>query len=276
MTVEINDTGYAKINLALHVRAQRADGYHRLETLFAFAEDGDQLSAQLAPDFSLQITGPFAAHLLPDADNLVLRAARLLAHSIGVSGGLAFTLEKRLPIAAGIGGGSADAAAALRLAAQLWGVATETKVLHDIAVQIGADVPSCLPSQSCFGTGTGTELTPVDAGLAGTPILLVNPCQPCPTGPVFKAWDGVDHGPLAPMDWQNGRNDLEAPAQALVPSIGDVLAQLRAQPGLCLARMSGSGATCFGVWASLDDRDRAASAIQTAHPNWWIMASRLR
>ncbi len=276
MTVQINDTGYAKINLALHVRARRADGYHALETLFAFAEDGDQLSARLAPDFSLRMTGPFAEELAADTDNLVLRAARLLAQSIGVSGGLAFTLEKRLPIASGIGGGSADAAAALRLAAQLWGVATETSLLHDIAAQIGADVPSCLRSQSCFGTGTGTELTPVDAGLAGTPILLVNPRQPCPTGPVFKAWDGIDHGPLTPMDWQSGRNDLEAPAQALVPSIGDVLTDLRAQPGLCLARMSGSGATCFGIWASLDDRDRAAAAIQAAHPNWWILASRLR
>ena len=276
MTVQINDTGYAKINLALHVRARRADGYHRLETLFAFAEDGDQLSAQLAPDFSLRMTGPFAEELAADTDNLVLRAARLLALSIGVSGGLAFTLEKRLPIASGIGGGSADAAAALRLAAQLWGVATETSLLHDIAAQIGADVPSCLRSQSCFGTGTGTELTPVDAGLAGTPILLVNPRQPCPTGPVFKAWDGIDHGPLTPMDWQSGRNDLEAPAQALVPSIGVVLADLRARRGLCLARMSGSGATCFGIWASLDDRDRAAAAIQAAHPNWWILASRLR
>lgn len=276
MTVQINDTGYAKINLALHVRARRADGYHALETLFAFAEDGDQLSARLAPDFSLRMTGPFAEELAADTDNLVLRAARLLAQSIGVSGGLAFTLEKRLPIASGIGGGSADAAAALRLAAQLWGVATETTLLHDIAAQIGADVPSCLRSQSCFGTGTGTELTPVDAGLTGTPILLVNPRQPCPTGPVFKAWDGIDHGPLTPMDWQSGRNDLEAPAQALVPSIGDVLTDLRAQPGLCLARMSGSGATCFGIWASLDDRDRAAAAIQAAHPNWWILASRLR
>ncbi len=276
MTVQINDTGYAKINLALHVRARRADGYHALETLFAFAEDGDQLSARLAPDFSLRMTGPFAEELTADTDNLVLRAARLLAQSIGVSGGLAFTLEKRLPIASGIGGGSADAAAALRLAAQLWGVATETSLLHDIAAQIGADVPSCLRSQSCFGTGTGTELTPVDAGLTGTPILLVNPRQPCPTGPVFKAWDGIDHGPLTPMDWQSGRNDLEAPAQALVPSIGVVLADLRAQPGLCLARMSGSGATCFGIWASLDDRDRAAAAIQAAHPNWWILASRLR
>ncbi len=276
MTVQINDTGYAKINLALHVRARRADGYHALETLFAFAEDGDQLSARLAPDFSLRMTGPFAEELAADTDNLVLRAARLLAQSIGVSGGLAFTLEKRLPIASGIGGGSADAAAALRLAAQLWGVATETTLLHDIAAQIGADVPSCLRSQSCFGTGTGTELTPVDAGLTGTPILLVNPRQPCPTGPVFKAWDGIDYGPLTPMDWQSGRNDLEAPAQALVPSIGDVLTDLRAQPGLCLARMSGSGATCFGIWASLDDRDRAAAAIQAAHPNWWILASRLR
>lgn len=276
MTVQINDTGYAKINLALHVRARRADGYHALETLFAFAEDGDQLSARLAPGFSLRMTGPFAEELAADTDNLVLRAARLLAQSIGVSGGLAFTLGKRLPIASGIGGGSADAAAALRLAAQLWGVATETTMLHDIAAQIGADVPSCLRSQSCFGTGTGTELTPVDAGLTGTPILLVNPRQPCPTGPVFKAWDGIDHGPLTPMDWQSGRNDLEAPAQALVPSIGDVLADLRAQPGLCLARMSGSGATCFGIWASLDDRDRAAAAIQAAHPNWWILASRLR
>lgn len=276
MTEPIQDTGFAKINLALHVRARRADGYHALETLFAFAEDGDRLSARLAPAFSLQITGPFANDLAADDDNLVLQAAHRLAARHGISSRVAFTLEKRLPIASGIGGGSADAAAALRLAAQLWGLETNGAALHDIAAQLGADVPSCLISQSCFGTGTGTELRPVDVGLSGTPILLVNPRDPCPTGPVFQAWDGRDLGPLDPIDWRSGRNDLEPPAKALVPGIGDVLAALRRQKGLSLARMSGSGATCFGIWETLEERDRAAAAIQAAHPNWWILPSRLR
>lgn len=276
MATQLHDIGYAKLNLALHVRARRADGYHDLETLFAFAEDGDVLTAQPAPDFSLTLTGPFAASLSADADNLVLRAARRMAEAHQITTGIAFTLDKRLPVAAGIGGGSADAAAALRLAGRLWGVPVDTQEVSHIAAQLGADVPSCLQSQTCFGTGTGTELARIDIGVKGQPILLVNPNLPCPTGPVFQAWDLIDRGPLNPRDWRAARNDLQGPAQMLVPAIADVLAQLAAQPGVVIARMSGSGATCFALFDTPDARDDAAKAVRTTQSHWWIFPTQLR
>ena len=276
MTELFQDIGYAKINLALHVRARRANGYHDLETLFAFAEDGDVLTAQPSSGFSLTIAGQFAAGLATDQTNLVLRAARLLADAYGVTGGIAFTLNKQLPVAAGIGGGSADAAAALRLAARLWDLPAEAAHTPAVAVQLGADVPSCLLAQTCFGTGTGTDIQPLDAGVSGLPILLVNPNLPCPTGPVFQAWDQVDHGPLDPMAWRSGRNDLQAPAQVRLPIIGSILSALSAQPGVEIARMSGSGATCFAIFDTAEARDQAAQAIHSAHPDWWLLPTRLR
>ncbi|MBU6251746.1 MAG: 4-(cytidine 5'-diphospho)-2-C-methyl-D-erythritol kinase [Alphaproteobacteria bacterium] len=276
MSELLQDIGYAKINLALHVRARRADGYHDLETLFAFAEDGDVLTASPAADVTLAMTGPFAAGLSADADNLVLRAARTLAKALNVETGIAFTLDKRLPIAAGIGGGSADAAAALRLAAQLWGVSIDTAQVRAVAAQLGADVPACLSSRTCFGTGTGTDLAPCGVDVAGLPILLVNPNLACPTGPVFQAWDVVDRGPLVPDNWRTARNDLQDPAQSRLPEIGDVLAQLNMQAGVSIARMSGSGATCFAIFETSAARDAAAQSIKIARPGWWILPTRLR
>lgn len=274
MNAPLQDTAYAKINLALHVRARRADGYHDLETLFAFAQEGDRLTAQHAPGFSLKIIGPFADDLSTDQDNLVLRAARLLAQANGIETGLAFTLEKHLPIAAGIGGGSADAAAALRLAARLWNL--PASAVPAVAAQLGADVPSCVMAETCIGTGTGADLRPFDAGVSGLPLLLVNPRIPCATGPVFRAWDGQDRGALIPQDWRTSRNDLEQPAMALVPAIGDVLLALRAQSGVDIVRMSGSGATCFAIFATIEDRDLAATALKATRPDWWIMTSQFR
>ncbi len=277
MASPATEIGYAKINLALHVRQRRADGYHDLETLFAFADDGDVLTAEPADDFSMQITGPFAAGLSQGADNLVLRAVTMLAEANDISQPLRFTLNKRLPVAAGIGGGSADAAAALRLAERLWDGAPLRVPPTLIAPAIGADVPACLVSQSCFGQGVGADLSPLpDAGLTGLPILLVNPGLACPTGPIFQAWDGIDRGPLIPADWQHGRNDLEAPAVRLIPEIQTVLDVLVRQAGVRLARMSGSGATCFALFDSPDQRDRAAERIQHSHAHWWTMATRLR
>lgn len=276
MSELLQDIGYAKINLALHVRARRADGYHDLETLFAFAEDGDVLTASPAADLTLAMTGPFAAGLSAGADNLVLRAARTLAKALNVETGIAFTLDKRLPIAAGIGGGSADAAAALRLAAQLWGVSIDTAQVRAVAAQLGADVPACLSSRTCFGTGTGTDLAPCGVDVAGLPILLVNPNLACPTGPVFQAWDVVDRGPLVPDNWRTARNDLQDPAQSRLPEIGDVLAQLNMQAGVSIARMSGSGATCFAIFETSAARDAAAQSIKIARPGWWILPTRLR
>jgi 4-diphosphocytidyl-2-C-methyl-D-erythritol kinase len=252
----MREIAYAKLNLALHVRAREGDGYHRIETLFAFCEDGDVLTARDADTLSLEVTGPFAGALAGEGDNLVLKAARALGSTA------ALTLDKRLPVAAGIGGGSADAAALLRMCGG--GEA--------LAATLGADVPACLASVTARGEGRGDRLEPVEIeGLAGTPVLLVNPNRPLSTAAVFAAWDGVDRGPLA--DWESGRNDLEAPAVALVPGIAEVLDALA---GARMARMSGSGATCFGLYESEADRDRAGVRIHIRHPDWWVLASKLR
>ena len=272
----MRETAYAKINLALHVRGREPDGYHRLETVFAFTEDGDELEAS-EPDRSgeleLVVTGPFDQALSPaGSDNLVLRAAEALRQRDGVVRGARITLDKRLPVAAGIGGGSADAAAAMRLLTRFWGLQNDPEMLHAIARTLGADVPACLASHMVRGEGRGDDLVPVDgSALAGTPILLVNPRVPVPTGSVFKAWDGNDRGPLGAD--LIGRNDLEAPARSIAPVIGDVLETLA---GARLAQMSGSGATCFALYETETERDAAESRIRATRPDWWILASRLR
>ncbi|RDV06907.1 4-(cytidine 5'-diphospho)-2-C-methyl-D-erythritol kinase [Sphingorhabdus pulchriflava] len=272
-----SETAYAKINLALHVRRRREDSYHELETLFAFAKDGDLLTAEPADTLSLSITGPFAEGLEADDSNLVLRAAKALQVASGTRQGATIKLDKRLPVAAGIGGGSADAAAALRLLTRLWEVAIPDAMMHEIAIDLGADIPACLQSQTVFGSGVGEKLTALIVhDIAGTPILLVNPLKPCPTGPVFKAWDRVDWGALEVQDWRHARNDLEAPAIGLVPEIAEVIAQLQVQPGVTFVRMSGSGATCFALFDSLDQRDGAAQAISATRPDWWLLPTVLR
>jgi len=274
VTPALTETAYAKINLALHVRQRLPDGYHRIETLFAFCRDGDTLTATLAETLSLEISGPFAAGLPPDETNLVLRAARALARATGTNAGAAIRLEKRLPIASGIGGGSADAAAALRLLPRLWGVEAPAHVLHDLAAALGADVPACLTSQGARGDGRGDRLQPADAK-SGTPVLLVNPMLPLSTAAVFAAWDGVDRGPL-PEDPSKGRNDLQPPAIASCPAIADVLDVMGAQAGATLVRMSGSGATCFALFADPNARDAAAMHVADARPGWWRLATALR
>jgi 4-diphosphocytidyl-2-C-methyl-D-erythritol kinase len=257
----MRDIGYAKINLALHVRAMEPEGYHRIETVFAFAEDGDVLHVREGKGLRLDIVGPFAGDLDGESDNLVLRAARALG-----ADNAALVLDKQLPVASGIGGGSADAAAALRL---LGGAGDD---LVEIAASLGADVPACLLSRTARGEGRGDEVTPIAAPhLAGTPVLLVNPRVPLSTAAAFRAWDGVDRGPLD--RWEDGRNDLEAPAIALVPEIAMVLDALRGAP---VARMSGSGATCFGLYDSEAERDAAAAAIAASFPGWWMLQTRLR
>lgn len=271
------EIAYAKVNLALHVRARRPDGYHELESVFAFCADGDALRGSVREDgaITLTIEGDFAEGLSAGEDNLVMRAARALQVASGTQFGADLILDKRLPIASGIGGGSADAAAALRLLVKLWDIRPMELDFPAIAASLGADVPACLGSQTVFGTGVGERLETVDLDLAATPVLLVNPLVECPTGPVFTGWDGIDRGPLDPAEWRRGRNDLAAPAIALVPEIDEVLAVLRAQlPSL--ARMSGSGATCFALFASEEERDAAAARIEDDHPDWWLMASELR
>lgn len=259
----------AKVNLALHVRGRLPDGRHALETIFAFCTDGDRLWGEPAPELSLTITGPFAAMLDDGADNLVHRAATALASEARVGRGARLVLDKRLPVAAGLGGGSADAAAALRLLTAMWSI--DPAVAERVAPELGADVPACLLSLTSRGTGAGDQLQIVDAGVADMPVLLVNPRQALSTGLVFAAWDGQDRGPLG--DWRMGRNDLEAPARNLVPAIGLVLNWLRERPGAQYVRMSGSGATCFALFADEAARDAAAAACPTA---WWHLASVLR
>jgi 4-diphosphocytidyl-2-C-methyl-D-erythritol kinase len=272
----MRESAPAKINLALHVRGREPDGYHRIETLFAFAGDGDELRVAEGEGLSLSVEGPFAEGLPAGEDNLVLRAARALAERFGVREGAALVLDKRLPVASGIGGGSADAGAALRLLRRFWGIEADDRAVARIAAGLGADVPACLLSRTCRGTARGDRLETVTLpGLAGTPVLLVNPGVPVSTAEVFRRWDGVDRGALG-EDFRTGRNDLEAPALAVAPAIGSVLEALRGCPGVTLPRMSGSGATCFALFADEDARDAARAGIAAAHPEWWLLASRLR
>ncbi|MEO5773291.1 MAG: 4-(cytidine 5'-diphospho)-2-C-methyl-D-erythritol kinase [Sphingomicrobium sp.] len=263
----LRDTAYAKLNLALHVRGKLPDGRHRLETIFAFGEDGDELTAEAADEIGLSVDGPFAAAL--DGDNLVLRAAKELQDAADVPAGARLHLTKKLPVASGIGGGSADAGAALRLLTILWGV--EARHAERVAPVLGSDVPACLRSLGCRGTAGGEELEPLDLGLTGTPLLLVNPRVQLSTAKVFAAWDGTDRGPLE--RWSEGRNDLEAPATRLVPQVGEVLQWLRSCAGAEFVHMSGSGATCFALFRDDSARDVAAEAVPRA---WWHLATRLR
>lgn len=273
----INETAPAKINLALHVRARRADGYHELETLFAFLRHGDTVRVEPAVVAAFALTGPFGDALSGEGDNLVTRAARAFAATFG-GGPWAITLDKHLPIASGIGGGSADAAATLRALARLGGAATDDSRLFAMAETLGADVPACLLGRSAVGTGKGEHLVPVD-GLSGVPVLLVNPGVAVATGAVFRMWDGVDRGPLGEgallARALAGRNDLEPLAREIAPVIGDVVACLQAQPGVTLARMSGSGATCFALFEDEDACAEAAVAIRAAQPGWWCLESAL-
>ena len=272
--ISFSETAYAKINLALHVRKRRDDGYHELETLFAFVDQGDELSfTEGGPGDYLRVTGEFADDVGSLEENLAWRAMQLDTDRFS----LIATLDKRLPVAAGLGGGSADAGAALRAIYRFSGV-RERIGQHEIAA-LGADVPACVDSVTCIGRGTGTRLEPVRNDLAGCAVLLVNPRTKLSTGPVFRAWDGKDRGALPAGSVRDiamaGRNDLEEPAIMLCPQISSVLAALR-QTSPMLARMSGSGATCFALYGSQSERDEAHSHITDRHPEWWTLSGNLR
>ena len=279
----MRETVWAKINLALHIRARRSDGYHAIETLFAFVDAGDAIEVEVADRDHLVIDGEFGGGLSAGADNLVLRTLTLLRDRYGAPRipPLAIGLTKRLPVAAGIGGGSADAAAMARLVRRHFLPEVGNEALARLAGSRGADVAACVASETCLGVGVGEELSAVpELLLTGTPVLLVNPRQPVATGPVFAAWDGVDRGPLftgADLRAQlfAARNDLQRPAVAQCPAIVDVLTELGAlKPWL--ARMSGSGATCFALFDAPAERDAAAAILAARHPGWWQMAGTLR
>ena len=271
------ETAYAKINFALHVRRRREDGYHDIETLFAFAQHGDQLQASLSDRLDLTIDGPFGSGLSVNDDNLVMQAANRLRAHFSITDGASIRLTKNLPIASGIGGGSADAAAAARLLNRLWDIQASEQEIADILAPLGADIPACVFSRTSFGSETGTALIlRDDSNVPARHLLLVNPLQSVSTAAIFKAWDGHDKGPVARGDiWQatlSGRNDLEPIAAAICPVITDILNVLaRANPAM--VRMSGSGATCFALFAEAKDLEAAKANLD---PRWWSMGTELR
>ncbi|SDM25586.1 4-diphosphocytidyl-2-C-methyl-D-erythritol kinase [Methylobacterium phyllostachyos] len=285
------DRAPAKVNLTLHILERRAeDGYHALESLVAFAGTADRLTLDPDAPLGLTVSGPTAGPAGPTGDNLVLRAGRHLAARVpGLRAG-AFHLTKRLPVAAGIGGGSSDAAAALRLLARLNGLSPDDPAVVAAARETGADVPVCLDPRARMMCGVGEEIGP-PLDLAPLPAVLVNPGVPVPTAPVFKALGlaagqslpGADHPVITEgLDGHAlvaaigpARNDLEAPALTVAPVIGTVLSALRAQ-GCRLARMSGSGATVFALFDGRRGAVRAASALRAAHPGWWVAPTFLR
>ena len=275
------ETAYAKINLALHVRRRREDGYHELETLFAFVDAGDVLSVTEADADTLTISGEFADGLTTGPENLVVQALEFMRGMVWPGATpippLAMILEKNLPVAAGIGGGSSDAASMIRLLDRHYVRCGNAKELVIASSHLGADVGACIVSETRIGSGLGWELAlPSVNDVSGTSVLLVNPRVPLSTGPVFKAWDGVDRGALpdgpASQIAREGRNDLEAPAISLCPVIAEVLAALR-NTAPWLARMSGSGATCFALYDTPEARDAARAAMPS---EWWTMAGVLR
>jgi 4-diphosphocytidyl-2-C-methyl-D-erythritol kinase len=282
----LEDLARAKVNLFLHVRGRRPDGRHTLESLAVFPETGDLLTAERSPLPALSLRGPFAAALGAGEDNLVARAVAALAAETGEGQGVSITLDKRLPVASGVGGGSADAAAALRLAMRLWGRAPSLEALRRLALELGADVPVCLASAPALMGGVGEALSPAPPFPAFW-MVLANPLQPVPTGAVFEALERrsnppMDRPPARFADlgsltaWlARQRNDLEAPARRIAPVVASVLSALRWSEGCRLARMSGSGATCFGVYAGEAEALAAAAAITRAEPGWWVAPARV-
>jgi 4-diphosphocytidyl-2-C-methyl-D-erythritol kinase len=281
----------AKVNLTLRVVGRRVDGYHDLESVVAFADCADRLTLTPGPALKLKTTGPLARDCGETADNLVFKAAQLLGERVPDLKLGEFTLDKVLPVAAGIGGGSADAAAALRLMARANGLAVDDPRLIEVAKLTGADVPVCLASRACVMTGVGETLLPLS--LPKLPCVLVNPCVPVATREVFAAL-GLRNGELlvgvtdvfqatawpeqgaSIEDWvevlAGGTNDLEAAATRIQPVIGEVLSALNATNGAWLARMSGSGATCFAIFENTPEAQRAAQKIHLDHPQWWVHA----
>ena len=275
----------AKINLCLHVLGRRRDGYHTLESVVTFAELGDRLTARAAADISVHVAGPFAAAVPAGEANLAFQAARLLAGRAAPGRGVALTLEKNLPVAAGIGGGSADAAATLRALIELWDLDMARADLEALALALGADVPVCLAGGTVLVGGIGETIAPLPA-LPGLPIVLVNPGVPLATATVFRALAGrfgQSRKALATITTADEllgllggcENDLTAPARALVPAIGEGLEFLGARPGVRLARMSGSGATCFALFTDPAAAEAAAAEAVRRHPGWWAVATRI-
>ena len=279
----VSERAHAKINLALHIKGRREDGYHELESIVAFADVADVLTISPAARVSLDITGPFADGLPRDERNSVAGAWHLLKDFSGQKGAaigpVKFHLEKNLPVASGIGGGSADAAAALRGLIRLFNLSISAQDMNEIALQLGADIPVCLVQKTSRMRGIGEIIEPIVISLPRA-VLLVNPSVPSPTRGVFDALKlecgqsfGAAIGDLNNI--KNWRNDLTAPAIKLVPEIADVLESLGSQGDITCSRMSGSGATCFGLAENLAKAERAATNFKNQHPDWWVVATSL-
>ena len=276
----------AKVNLCLHVGPVDPSGYHPLVSLVAFADVGDRLTLERADRLSLTVTGPFGDALGDDPDNLVLRALRRLGEVAGIGEPrLRVVLDKRLPIAAGLGGGSSDAGAAIRLAVQLLSLDLDEAALDDVASSIGADGPMCLHARSAWAEGRGDVLTPAP-WLPPLHAVLVNPGAPSPTGAVYRAYDAaplpLDARPVDPqdrsvdgvIDWLAGlRNDLQSPAVGLTPAIGAALDAVAALPDVRLTRMSGSGATVFALFDDAETASSAAARVAADHGDWWVQVT---
>lgn len=267
----------AKINLTLAVGPLQSGGYHPLDSLVAFADWGDEIRVRPAPALALTMGGPFARELEIAKGNLVFQAARAMQIAADEQLGAMIHLDKRIPVAAGVGGGSADAAATLRALNRLWGLDWTLETLCEIGLTIGADVPACLYSRTLRMQGRGEVITPL-GGPPAWPALLVNPGVPVPTGAVFRRFDSEPqeelHRRAAPadlVDWiRKGENHLELPARALAPEITSVLDALSDAPGCWLERMSGSGATCFGLFDTITQAESAGEALAAAKPDWFV------
>ncbi len=281
----VREAAPAKLNLYLHLLGRRADGYHLIDSLVAFAGVGDVVEASPGEGLSLEVAGPFAPALAGTRENLVLRAARRLAAEGGVSADAAIRLHKALPVAAGLGGGSADAAAALRALAALWRLDPDEEELRRLGAELGADVPACLVGRAVFVGGIGEAIEPAPA-LPPVFAALAGPPTPLATKDVYAAFTGAFSQPArfagAPRDARElaarlaeRANDLEAPARGLAPAVGENLAALAAEPGCLLARMSGSGAACLGLFATAGEASSAAARIAAARPGWWVVSTAL-
>ncbi|MBX3571535.1 MAG: 4-(cytidine 5'-diphospho)-2-C-methyl-D-erythritol kinase [Mesorhizobium sp.] len=273
----------AKINLALHVTGRRADGYHLIDSLVAFTRFGDRVTMSPSVADRFEMTGPYAAGLPADDGNLAVRALKAMRAEFGRTETISISLEKNLPVASGVGGGSSDAAAVMRGLARLWRLPADPERLARLGIGLGADVPMCLAARPLLARGIGDEITPVD-GFPSLGIVLVNPGVAVSTAAVFAALSSRDNPPLPPLpshldfhtlcNWlETTRNDLEAPARALEPAINGALSALR-KAGAHVVRMSGSGATCFGLFESGNLAKRAASEIRKRKPAWFVAATR--
>lgn len=283
--MSVTQTTYAKVNLYLHVCAQHDNGYHELDSLIVFAQTGDIITVESANTLSLDIIGPMAAYIdTAQNDNLVMKAARGLQQLCNLEHGAHIVLDKRLPVAAGIGGGSGDAAATLKALCELWHVFPDPVGLEDLALNLGADVPICMKAHANHVGGIGEVITPLPP-LPDCWIVLVNPMVAVATPAVFKGRTGA-FSPSSPMtgdyDFNNliaalqeRTNDLMPPAIKIAPQIADVLAALSQTKGCALNRMSGSGATCFGLYASKEEAQAAEKALKKRHQAWWVSSGKI-